>query len=65
MPNFSSLAGLEAYLEAEEKFVWRFCSLYTFQVTTMSNLNPNCIELKFLAPIIDLEIENIIIVGLE
>ena len=39
MPKFSSLAGLEV----AEKFgvAWR-----GFQVTTVSNLNPSCIELE-------------------
>ena len=39
MPNFSSLAGLKV----TEKFV---CGgVGGFQVTIMSNLNPNCLEL--------------------
>ena len=48
IPSFNFLACLEV----GEKFVWRFHGLYqrfhglcAFQVTTMSNLNPNCFEL--------------------
>ena len=40
MPNLSSLAGLEV----AEKFVW-WVVWGGFQVDTVSNLNPSCLEL--------------------
>ena len=42
MPNFSFLAGLEV----PENFVGVGWGVVVGQVTTMSNLNPNCIELE-------------------